>query len=46
MSKDILKLTIAICVLAAVFVGVYFVGKSVDNQSKYKHPITQQGAGW
>lgn len=46
MSKDIIKLLILLAVVAAIIVGIYFIGKSVDNQSKYKHPITQPGAHW
>lgn len=46
MSKDIIKLLILLVVVAAIIVGIYVAGKSVDNQSKYKHPITQPGAHW
>ncbi|MBN1958672.1 MAG: hypothetical protein JXQ81_14140 [Desulfuromonadales bacterium] len=46
MTKDIIKLLILIALVAAIILGIYVVGKSVDNQSKYKHPITQPGARW
>lgn len=46
MSKDIIKLLVLLAIVAAVIVGIYFVGKSVDNQSKYQHPITRPGASW
>lgn len=40
MGKDITKLLILILIVGALILGIYFLGKSVDNQSKYKHPIT------
>lgn len=46
MGKDITKLLILLIIVIAIIAGIYFVGKSVDNQSKYKHPITQPGAKW
>lgn len=46
MGKDIIKLVVLIVVVGALILGIYFIGKSVDNQSKYKHPITQPGAKW
>ncbi len=46
MKKDVVKLLIFIVVLAAVILGIYVVGKSIDNKSKYQHPITRPGAKW
>ncbi len=46
MKKDMIKLLIFIVILAAVITGIYFVGKSIDNKSKYQHPITRPGAKW
>lgn len=46
MKKDITKLLILLVILAAVFAGIHFVGKSIDNKSKYQHPITRPGARW
>ena len=46
MSKDLIKLLALVVVVAAIILGVYLLGKSVDNKSKYKHPITQPGARW
>ncbi|SDZ78585.1 hypothetical protein SAMN05660420_00299 [Desulfuromusa kysingii] len=46
MGKDIIKLLLLSIVVGAIILGLYFLGKSVDNQSKYKHPITQPGSSW
>jgi uncharacterized protein (UPF0333 family) len=46
MGKDIVKLLTLLIVVAAVILGIYFLGKSVDNKNKYQHPITRPGAGW
>ncbi len=46
MTKDLIKLLILIVILGAIILGIYFVGKSIDNQSKYRHPITRPGASW
>lgn len=46
MTKDLLKLIILIIIVGAIIVGVYFIGKSIDNQSKYRHPITRPGVSW
>ena len=46
MTKDLIKLLVLVVVVAAVILGVYVLGKSIDNQSKYKHPITQPGSRW
>lgn len=46
MSKDIIKLLVLSVVVGAIILGIYFFGKSIDNQSKYKHPITQKGSRW
>ncbi len=46
MGKDMIKLLLLCIVVSAIILGLYFLGKSVDNQSKYKHPITQPGAKW
>ena len=46
MTKDLIKLLVLVVVVAAIITGIYFFGKSIDNQSKYKHPITQPGSHW
>ncbi len=46
MIKDLIKLLILLVIVGAIIVGIYFFGKSVDNQSKYTHPITRPGAKW
>ncbi|MCW8858853.1 MAG: hypothetical protein OQK50_05905 [Deltaproteobacteria bacterium] len=46
MSKDIIKLLVLIIIVGAIILGIYVFGKSIDNKSKYKHPITQKGSGW
>lgn len=46
MLKDLIKLLALLVLLACVIAGIYFAGKSIDNQSKYRHPITQPGANW
>ena len=46
MSKDIVKLLILLVVVVAIIVGITIFGKSVDNKTKYKHPITRPGGSW
>ena len=46
MTKDIIKLIILLVVVAAIILGIYVLGKTVDNKSKYRHPITRPGGGW
>ncbi len=46
MKKDLVKLLIYIVVLASVIASLYVVGKSIDNKTKYQHPITRPGAKW
>ena len=46
MTKDLIKLLVLVILVAAIILGVYVLGKSVDNQSKYRHPITRPGAHW
>ncbi|MEA3543713.1 MAG: hypothetical protein U9R69_00670 [Thermodesulfobacteriota bacterium] len=46
MAKDIFKLIILLVVLAAIVFGLYSLGKTVNNKSKYQHPITRPGGGW
>ncbi|MFO7576656.1 MAG: hypothetical protein R6W66_02900 [Pelovirga sp.] len=46
MHKDLLKLLALLGLLAILMAGIHFAGKSVDNRSKYQHPITQPGARW
>jgi hypothetical protein len=46
MSKDIVKLLILLVIVVAVIVGITIFGKSVDNKTKYQHPITRPGAHW
>jgi uncharacterized protein YneF (UPF0154 family) len=46
MSKDIVKLLILLVIVVAIIVGITIFGKSVDNKTKYQHPITRPGARW
>ena len=46
MTKDIIKLMVMLVVVVAIIFGLYIFGKSVDNKSKYQHPITKPGASW
>lgn len=46
MTKDIIKLLILLVVVAAIILGIFVLGKSVDNKSKYQHPITKPGGHW
>ncbi len=46
MTKDIIKLILLLVVVAAIILGIYVLGKSVDNKSKYQHPITKPGGHW
>ncbi len=46
MPKDIVKLLILLVIVAAIIIGITIFGKSVDNKTKYQHPITRPGAGW
>lgn len=46
MVKNIILLIIALTVVAAAILGLHYLGSQVDNQNKYKHPITQPGAHW
>jgi hypothetical protein len=46
MPKDIIKLLILLVIVVAVIVGITIFGKSVDNKTKYQHPITRPGAHW
>ena len=46
MTKDIIKLIILLVVVAAIILGIYLFGKTVDNKEKYQHPITRPGGGW
>ncbi len=46
MTKDIIKLLVLVAVVTSIILGIYFLGKSTDNRSKYKHPIVQPGARW
>ncbi len=46
MSKDIVKLLILLVVVIAIIVGITIFGKSVDNKTKYQHPITRPGGSW
>jgi len=45
-AKDIIKLLVLLVVVVAIIFGLYVLGKSVDNKSKYQHPITRPGAHW
>ena len=46
MKKDVIKLLVLIFIVGLLIIGIYTVGKSVDNQAKYRHPITRPGAHW
>jgi hypothetical protein len=46
MSKDIIKLLILLVIVIAIIVGITILGESVDNKTKYQHPITRPGGGW
>lgn len=46
MKKDMIKLAALIIIVGAIIAGIYFIGQSVDNKSKYQHPITKPGAKW
>ena len=46
MTKDIIKLVVLLVIVAAVILGIYFFGKTIDNQKKYQHPITKPGGSW
>jgi len=46
MTKDIIKLIALLIIVAAIIFGLYLFGKSVDNKTKYQHPITRPGGGW
>ncbi len=46
MSKDIVKLLILLAIVIVVIVGITIFGKSIDNKTKYQHPITRPGAHW
>ena len=46
MSKDIVKLLILLVIVVAIIVGITIFGKSVDNKTKYQHPITRPGGSW
>ena len=46
MSKDIVKLLILLAIVLAIIAGITLFGKSVDNKSKYQHPITKPGGHW
>ena len=44
--KDLVKLVVLLAVLAAIVIGIHQVGMKVDNQKRYKHPISQPGSKW
>lgn len=44
--SDIKKLIILISLLAAVILGVHYLGTLQDNKTKYVHPIAQPGSRW
>jgi len=46
MSKDIIKLFVLLAIVLAVIVGITMFGKTIDNKTKYQHPITRPGAKW
>jgi uncharacterized protein YneF (UPF0154 family) len=46
MVKNILMLVVLLALIAGVILGLHYLGSQVDNQNKYKHPITRPGARW
>lgn len=46
MAKNILILILLLIAIAAIIFGVTYMGLQVDNQTKYRHPITRPGASW
>lgn len=44
--RDLAKLVILIALLAAIVLGIHYLGTTVDNKTKYQHPITKPGGGW
>jgi hypothetical protein len=46
MTKNIITLLILLVVVAAVILGIHYLGTQVDNQKKYTHPITRPGTTW
>jgi len=44
--RDLIKLVILISVLAAIVLGIHYLGTRVDNKTKYQHPITKPGGSW
>lgn len=43
---DIPKLIILISLLAAIIMGIHYLGKMSDNKEKYTHPRVQAGGHW
>jgi len=46
MTKNILLLIGLLILVAAIILGVHYLGSQVDNKKKYTHPITRPGASW
>ena len=46
MGKNIIMLIVLLLVVAAIVLGIHYLGSQVDNKSKYQHPITKPGASW
>lgn len=46
MVKNIVTLIILLIAVAAIIIGIHYLGMQVDNQKKYTHPITRPGAHW
>lgn len=46
MIKNTIILLILLVAVAAVILGIHYLGMQVDNQKKYTHPITRPGASW
>jgi len=46
MVNDLVKLIILLSVVAAVILGLNYLGRQEDMQNKYHHPITRPGARW
>ena len=46
MAKNIMILAGLLVVVAAIILGIHYLGSQVDNKAKYQHPITKPGARW
>lgn len=46
MAKNLITLLILLIIVAAIVLGIHYLGSQVDNKSKYQHPITKPGGSW